>query len=120
MNVDRQFKYWVVEFEKVTTIFVDHNFPRQLLQLQEFRHFSDIVHGHHGELLVELELGLGQAREVDDHQQVPQVAVQHRLELDGIHLGDRLNEVDQSSAHGGVGLLHAGQDSLHVPGHHSS
>ena len=109
MNVDRQFKYWVVEFEKVTTIFVDHNFSRQLLQLQEFRHFSDIVHGHHGELLVELELGLGQAGEVDDHQQVPQVAVQHRLELNRVHLGHRLNQVDQGPANGAVWLLLSSQ-----------
>ena len=114
MNVDRQFKYWVVECEKVTTI-VDHNFSRQLLQLQKLGHFSDIVHGHHGELLVELELGLGQAREIDDHQQVPQVAVQHRLELDRVHLGHGLDQIDQGPAHGAVWLLLSSQHRLNIP-----
>ena len=58
-----------------------------LLCWKKLGHLPQIVDRDHGELLVQLQLGLGHLGEVDHHQQVAHVAVQHHLELVWIHLG---------------------------------
>ena len=57
-----------------------------LLCWKKLGHLPQIVDRDHGELLVQLQLGLGHLGEVDDHQQVPHVAVQHYFKLVWIHL----------------------------------
>ena len=58
-----------------------------LLSGQKFCHLPQIVDRDHGEFLIQLELGLGHLGEVDHHQQVAHVAVQHHLKLVWVHLG---------------------------------
>ncbi len=58
---------------------------------------------------------LGKLGQVDDHEEVPEVWVEHLLELHSVHLGYRLDQVPQLPTHRGVRRLTSGNHRLHIP-----
>ena len=67
-----------------------------------------------GQLLVELKLGLGELGQVDDHEQVFHIGVYHAFEFLRGHLGDRVDQVEEFTAHSVVGAILTGEHSLDI------
>jgi hypothetical protein len=58
---------------------------------------------------------LCQLRKVNDHEQVPEIRVEHLLKLDGVHFGNGLDQVPELSAHRVVRVLTTIQHCLYIP-----
>ena len=63
---------------------------------------------------MQLQLRLGELGEVDDHEEVLDVGVDHALKLLVSHLGHRVDQIQQLSAHCVVRALCARKDALDI------